>query len=259
VRRLGAVLFDLDDTLHDDTAAYRGAASRVAADVAKERGGDATAIVEAYVAQSNTFWSTLDTSRLGDAIGDVRAKMWSRALAAAGIEASEALGRDCGERYNAYRSGLLVLFPEALGLLDDLRGRGIALGMITNGFSETHRDKISQLRLDAVFDLVLIADEVGFVKPDPRVFVLAAERLGVPPARCAMVGDRYDRDIRTPLELGMFAVWTNVRGEPVPAGAPAPDADVPTLAGVAAALEPYLPPRPARDDAADSFAAGREA
>ena len=49
-RSVDVVLFDLDDTLHDDTFAYHSAAEEVAREVAAEHGIDALELKEAYIA-----------------------------------------------------------------------------------------------------------------------------------------------------------------------------------------------------------------
>lgn len=231
---LEAVIFDLDDTLHDDTATYHRAAHRVASDVATERGVARGALLDAYIAQAERFWSRLDAATLGTPLVGLRAEMWAAALATCGIEDRE-LAERCGVAYNAYRRDLLELWPGALDLLTSLRERGYKLALITNGFSETHREKLVVLGLEGAFDEVFIADEVGMVKPDARLFRLAAERLGVAPEACAMVGDRFDRDVRGGASVGMFTVWLNVRGEGLPTDLAA-DAVVADLAGVEGAL-----------------------
>ena len=114
--------------------------------------------------------------------------------------------------------------------------RGIKLGIVTNGFAETHHEKIALLGLTPFFDALFIADEMGMVKPDPRVFALACETLGSTPERTAMVGDRYDRDVSGALELGLFTVLVDVHRIPLIPSAPPPDAIVPTIADVLAVL-----------------------
>ncbi len=232
---LSAILFDLDDTLHDDTRTYRRAAERVAETVARERGIAADALLAAYVAQADRFWIELQPSAFGTPLAGVRARMWTAALRGLGID-DPALATECAIAYDRNRRELLELWPGALDLLGDLRARGYKLGMITNGFAETHREKISLLALERAFDEILIADEVGMLKPDPRIFRLAAERLGVAPERCAMVGDRFDRDVVGARDVGMFTIWMNVRDETPPAGAVAPHVIVRDLAGVVEAL-----------------------
>jgi putative hydrolase of the HAD superfamily len=230
-----AVLFDLDDTLHDDTRAYHLAARHVVNDVARDFNVDADALFGAYLAQSESFWQNLSEAAFDVPLVGLRARLWQAALLSVAID-DEALAQRCGSSYNDYRRGYLELWPGALELLAALRAEGRKLAMITNGMAETHRDKIALLRLEDAFDEIFIADEVGMVKPDVRLFRLAAERLGVAPERCAMVGDRYDRDVAGAREAGMLTVWMNVRDERVPAGRPAPDVTVTSIEQVDAAL-----------------------
>lgn len=241
-RRIAAVLFDLDDTLHDDTAAYRRAATRVADEVARERGFDARALDDAYVEETEGFWDRLSRKDLSAKIVDVRKRLWQRALERIGID-DEALAEQCARDYNAYRRDYFALFPGALELLQALRGQGKRLGLVTNGFAETHHDKIAVLQIRDAFDAIFIANEVGMVKPDPRLFEHACRVLGAAPPSVAMVGDRYERDIRGAIEAGLLTVWVNVRGEPLPAGALPPDAVCRTILDVEAVLEAAsLPP-----------------
>jgi putative hydrolase of the HAD superfamily len=232
---LVAVLFDLDDTLHDDTATYRRAAELVARDVAAEKSVDAAALFAAYVAQAEAFWINLAPEHLGTQLVGLRARMWLAALRDVGLD-DPALAERSAQTYNRYRKDHLKLWPGALELLVRLRERGLKLGLVTNGFAETHREKLALLNLEDAFDEVFIADEVGMIKPDPRLFRLACERLGAAPEASAMVGDRYERDIRGAHDVGLYTVWLNVRNETVPAGGPQPDAIVPGIGEVGAAL-----------------------
>jgi HAD superfamily hydrolase (TIGR01549 family) len=223
VRDVDVVLFDLDDTLHDDTYAYQSAAEEVAREVAAEHGIDALALKAAYIAEAEGFWHRLSAEDLKVKLASIRANLWQTALESVGAGDPE-LARRSAERYNAYRSKYYTLFPGAADLLRSLRERGKKLGMVTNGLSETHREKIALLRISEYFDAVFLADEVGMVKPDPLLFAHACRTLGGAPSRSAMVGDRYDRDIAGAQEAGLFTVWLNVRNEALPAAAVPPDA-----------------------------------
>jgi HAD superfamily hydrolase (TIGR01549 family) len=232
---IDTVLFDLDDTLHDDSAAYKAAAKRVAEDVARARGIAAPALLAAYIAEANGFWKKLSTEHLTTAIHDTRVQLWYDALSAVGLD-DIALARVCADAYNAYRAEELELSPGALELLIALRERGCRIGIVSNGFSATHHDKIDRLGLRAHIDGLFLADEMGMVKPDPRVFAHACAVLGSEPSRSAMVGDRYDRDITGAHEAGLFTVLIDVHAIPIPDGAVPPDAVVGAIGDVLAVL-----------------------
>jgi len=235
MRELEIVLFDLDDTLHDDTRAFHGAAEEVAREVAAEHGVDALALKDAYIAQASGFWHRLTADQLQTRLGSVREALWSAALEDVGI-ADQDLAARSASNYNEYRKRYFSPFPGALDALRTLRERGLRLGILTNGFSETHREKIALLRLGEYFDAIFIADEVGMLKPDPLLFAHACTSMGSSPRRAAMVGDRYDRDIRGAREAGLYTVWLNVRGETLPAGARAPDRICASITDVPGAL-----------------------
>ena len=236
MRKIDAVLFDLDDTLHDDTAAYHSAAEEVAREVAAEHGIDAIALKAAYVAEAEGFWHRLTADQLRTKLANVRAQMWGAALGKVGID-DIALAERSAKDYNSYRKKHLTLFPGALEVLRTLRARGKSLGLLTNGFSETHREKIAVLQIGELFDAIFIADEVGMLKPDPLLFAHACTTMGVAPMYGAMVGDRYDRDIRGALDAGMYTVWLNVRDESLPAQVPPPHAVCRSIVEVPDALE----------------------
>jgi putative hydrolase of the HAD superfamily len=161
--------------------------------------------------------------------------MWQTALASVGVGDPEVAERSA-DRYNAYRAKYYTLFPGALDLLRSLKERGMKLGLVTNGLSETHREKIALLRIGEFFDAIFLADEVGMIKPNPLLFAHACRALDGAPARAAMVGDRYDRDIKGALEAGLFTVWLNVRAEELPPGLTPPDATCSSIAELARIL-----------------------
>ena len=235
-RKIDVVLFDLDDTLHDDTAAFHTAAEEVAREVSAEHGVDALALKAAYITQAEGFWHRLTDDQLKTRLSGVRAQLWREALAHLGIDDSTVANRSA-DRYNEYRKKYFTVFPGAIDVLRTLRDRGMKLGILTNGFAETHREKIALLQIGELFDAIFIADEVGMLKPDPLLFAHACTQLGAPPMHGAMVGDRYDRDIRGALDAGMFAVWLRVRDESVPEGAPPPHAICESIVEVPSALE----------------------
>lgn len=234
-RQIDVVLFDLDDTLHDDTTAFESAAEEVAREVAAEHGIDALALKDAYTSEAHGFWHRLTPEQLKVRLSNVREQLWQTALARVGVDELGLAARSAS-RYNEYRKKYFNVFPGAVDLLRSLKSRGKKLGILTNGFSETHREKISILQIGEYFDAIFIADEVGMLKPDPLLFAHACTTMGSNPSRAAMVGDRYNRDISGAIEAGMFTVWLKVRDEHIPPSAPQPDATCANLSEVGHAL-----------------------
>jgi epoxide hydrolase-like predicted phosphatase len=68
----------------------------------------------------------------------------------------------------------------------ELRRGGVLTGLVSNSWSTAHYDRTL---LAELFDQVVISAEVGFHKPQPEIYRLAAERLGVRPEACLFVDD----------------------------------------------------------------------
>ncbi|MBX5468765.1 MAG: HAD family phosphatase [Thermoleophilaceae bacterium] len=66
------------------------------------------------------------------------------------------------------------------------RAAGVRTGLISNSWGGTTYDRVA---VDGLFDAVVISGEVGLHKPQPEIFELGAERIGVPPAECVFVDD----------------------------------------------------------------------
>lgn len=83
------------------------------------------------------------------------------------------------------------------------RGAGVRTGLLSNSWGTGF---YPWDRLEDHFDVTVISGEVGLRKPDPAIYELAVERLGVPPHACAFVDD-LERNVEVARELGMFGVW----------------------------------------------------
>jgi beta-phosphoglucomutase len=81
------------------------------------------------------------------------------------------------------------VMPEAAGLLGALRAMGFKLAIGSSAPPENVDLVLDKLGARSLFDAVVTREDVTRGKPDPQVFLLAAERLGVPPARCAVIED----------------------------------------------------------------------
>jgi putative hydrolase of the HAD superfamily len=101
-----------------------------------------------------------------------------------------------------------VLGSTTHALLEGLRDRGLKLGLVSNAFDPgwlLHRD-LEQMGLGQRLDVAVFSSEVGYRKPDPRIFERALEALGVEPGNSLFVGDRLYEDVRGADELGMTTV-----------------------------------------------------
>jgi putative hydrolase of the HAD superfamily len=93
-----------------------------------------------------------------------------------------------------------------------LKRRGLRLGLISN-WDNRLSGLIEGLGLGAQLDTIVSSADVGLHKPDPRIFELACERLGVKPEEAAHVGDHHYADIVGAQAIGMRPVLIDRRAE----------------------------------------------
>ena len=92
-----------------------------------------------------------------------------------------------------------------LGFLRELRDRGYRLAMLTNNVREWEARWRAMLPVDELFELVVDSAFVGLRKPDPAIYRLTCDRLGVGPEACLFVDD-VEVNCEAAAELGMTAV-----------------------------------------------------
>jgi putative hydrolase of the HAD superfamily len=90
--------------------------------------------------------------------------------------------------------------------------------LLTNGGSKGQRLKIDRFDLAPLFDAILIEGEVGFGKPDPRIYTQALAAVNVAAEEAWMVGDNFEWDVAGPQREGIAGIWIDAHGRGVPAG-----------------------------------------
>lgn len=203
-----AVFFDLDDTLVDETGSIREAVRQTVREL-QPPGLDPDRVATAYLEASAALWRRVTPARRGVTIRDMRRWTWEEALRALGFGGPL---EPLLERYEALRDGVVRPFEDAREVVEFLARNGLRLGIITNGESHLQRRKLERAGLDRFFEAVLTSQDAGVAKPDPRIFLEAARRVGVRPHACWMVGDLLDADVAGALRAGMTAVWVRRHG-----------------------------------------------
>jgi putative hydrolase of the HAD superfamily len=106
----------------------------------------------------------------------------------------------------------LVPRADALPTLSELRRRGHVLGLITVCSEETAQ-LWEESAFAGLFDATVFSCEVGISKPDPRIYELCCEQLGVVPSDCLFVGDGANDELPGAERVGMTAIQLRVPGE----------------------------------------------
>lgn len=202
MREVQAIIFDLDNTLWDVGPVILRAEHAMLAYIADRY----PRILELHTAES---------------MRDVRARMalehpamrhdftWLRkqALRAHALEAGypESLAEEVFEVFYRARNEV-ALYEDVLPSLEGLRRR-VRLFAISNGNAD-----LGVIGLARYFEGSLAAREAGVLKPDPRIFAILLERVGLAPQQALHVGDDPEADVEGARRAGVVPVWLNRPG-----------------------------------------------
>lgn len=91
-------------------------------------------------------------------------------------------------------------------LLASLVARGLKLGVVSNGCGNVEK-LCTDFGYKPYLSVIVDSRRVRLYKPDPAIFLHAAEKLGGDPGSMMMVGDSFDRDVRPAKKAGMKTAW----------------------------------------------------
>lgn len=95
-------------------------------------------------------------------------------------------------------------------VLLQLKDHGLPMVLVSNFYGNMHT-VLHEFGFDGLFHKVIESAVVGIRKPDPRIFLLGVEALGLKPEEVTVVGDSLDKDIMPAHEAGCQTIW--LRGE----------------------------------------------
>lgn len=189
-----AVFFDVGSTLIRPCPSV----AETMAHVARERGHDATvrdfeqhmpamdAFYEAEYLRDGDFWCSHEGSVA------IWLEQYRYVCHLAGL-AHDAEGMAADVHRAFCRADHWQAYPDVVACLRGLKERGLALAVVSN-WDAGLETLLRGLQLLPYFDEVVSSAAVGYRKPNPVIFDLTCEKLGVDPSRAVHVGDRSDAD-----------------------------------------------------------------
>jgi HAD superfamily hydrolase (TIGR01549 family) len=192
----GAVLFDLDDTLHDKSATLRAVSAGQFRDFQLETVGvDFEAWETAFVELNNLRIEKREVFRRLGQHFEIAADQVALLL----DDFDENLGKSAKP------------YPGAFELLTACKAQGSKIGIVTNGRDAFQRSKISGMGIEGLVDAIVTSGGLGVKKPDPKIFHACLDALKVGPSDASFVGDDFDTDMLPSIALGMRAVWKSTK------------------------------------------------
>ena len=157
----------------------------------------------------------------------VTAEALDFALASHGV-GDDALRRRLLDLYDE-----LQPYPEVRDVLTRLRRAGMRCAILSNGSPGMLESAVTHAGLGGLLDAVYSVDEIGVFKPDPRVYALASEGLGLAPADiCFQSSNAWDAHAAK--VFGFRVVWCNRTRQPPERLPGPPDAEIADLAALPA-------------------------
>lgn len=189
---LRAILFDLDDTLHDKSATLRVVAARQF-----EEAGLASRGVSRD--QWEAQFLALNNTRIE------KTEVFARLRGTFALP--DALAARLLDDFDTNLGAVAQPCAGALELLAAARGQGLKVGIVTNGRDAFQRSKIAGMGVAAYVDATVTSGAFGAKKPDHRIFTACLDELDAEPSEAAFVGDDFEADMEPAIALGLHAVW----------------------------------------------------
>lgn len=208
-----AVFIDLDDTLWDFHANARISLQEMYTNRGLNRHFDSfDEFFEIYAKRNIELWESYGK---GEITKDyLMLERFRYPLSRMGVDDLE-LAHEIGHQYLEILPTQKTLMPHALEVLDYLKER-YSLTIISNGFTEVQYKKLKSSGLAHYFNHVVLSEQAGALKPDPRIFTHALHLNDVEAHEAIMIGDSYEADIRGAQASGIDQVYFPLHGNAKP-------------------------------------------
>ena len=128
-----------------------------------------------------------------------------------------ALAEQLSEDFLHLTTAHFSLLPEAEELVRYL-AKKYPLTVVTNGFVEVQYEKFDKSGLRDCFAHIVLSEEVGCQKPNPRIFEEALRMDGLQAEDVVMIGDSWNSDIQGAINAGIDQIWIRKSKDPLPEG-----------------------------------------
>jgi len=194
------ILFDIDDTLIDHSAAVRDGVNALHQQLGPAE--EPSAFHAAWVRAMKTYFPRFLSRELS--YEDQRR---ARMRHTVGPNLSDAQADELFDVYFRIYETSWSLFPDVLPSLAELSGH--RLGIISNGNGAEQRSKLERTGIADRFEFVHISDDCGHAKPAAEIFLRACTMAGVAPQDAMYIGDLYEIDAIGARAAGLHGVWLN--------------------------------------------------
>ena len=214
------IFFDLDDTLFDFSSASFISLCRLwdESPEIRSRFNNPEVFLDEYHIHNKRMWQLHESGLItADFLKGERFRL--TLSPERDDDATRIAMRRLNDRYLRLLSECDIPVEGARELLSRLSGKYL-IGILTNGFTEAQYRKLHSTGLDRHIQRMVISDEIGIQKPDPRIFRYAEEATGATTDSTLMIGDNPDNDIQGALNAGWHAIYFDCKDKPFSSDSP---------------------------------------
>lgn len=195
------LIFDADGTLFDFEKAEEYAFFKTAENAGRNFSNEEYGV---YGRLNKAIWKEMELGEIDQET--LKAERFRRFFAKLGID-EDVVGFSKEYLYNLSTAGFL--FDGAVELLDQLKGR-YRMVLLTNGLTSVQETRLGKSPVRPYFEELVISENVGISKPDPRIFEHTLAKIGYEKKEKAlMIGDSLTSDIKGGLNFGVDTCWYN--------------------------------------------------
>lgn len=200
------LLIDNDNTLMD----FNAAEAKALIDVLTAHNlptDDAT--VHRYHEINDALWKALERGEITQP--KLKVERFRQLLAVLGREDIDPAAM--GAEYAAGLGNHADLLPGAEEFMHAVHGK-MKIALVSNGVSAIQRSRLAKCPLTPLFDAIVISEEVGVAKPDPKLLHVAMEMLGcTDKSQAVMMGDSLSADIPAAVNAGVDSIFFSLKGK----------------------------------------------
>lgn len=200
------LLIDNDNTLMD----FNAAEAKALVDVLTAHNlptDDAT--VHRYHEINDALWKALERGETTQP--KLKVERFRQLLAVLGREDIDPAAM--GAEYAAGLGNHADLLPGAEEFMHAVHGK-MKIALVSNGVSAIQRSRLAKCPLTPLFDAIVISEEVGVAKPDPKLLHVAMEMLGcTDKSQAVMMGDSLSADIPAAVNAGVDSIFFSLKGK----------------------------------------------
>ena len=204
--RYQKILMDVDDTLFDFPRGNRCAIAALMA----ELNLSSPTVYDEYQAINHACWQALERGEMTQEV--LQVERFRRFLRLKGCADDP---ETVAARFAELLGQQVFPLPHAEDTLRALSER-LPVVLLTNGITRIQRDRLSRSNIQPWISGIVISQEAGVSKPDPRIFQIALD--GVNPRDALMIGDGITSDVLGANRAGVDVCWFNPAGKALPEG-----------------------------------------